>query len=55
MSGKKKKEKKNKFQGLIIDEKIRKENKEIHSGLEGELDDNEIENTLQKGFDHSGK
>jgi len=42
-------------EGLIQDEEINIALKKIHSGLEGDLDDNEEENTMQKGFDRSSR
>jgi hypothetical protein len=47
--------KNNEGEGLIADDKLRKEKKQIHSGLNGEIDDNEEENTLQKGFDRTSR
>jgi len=35
----------------IIDEEVRKNKQKIHGGDKKELDDNEIENTDQKGFE----
>jgi len=42
-------------EGLISDEEIRIAIKKTHSGIKGDLDDNEEENTEQKGFDRSSR
>ncbi|HEY8400091.1 MAG TPA: hypothetical protein VIK89_02455 [Cytophagaceae bacterium] len=39
----------------ILDKEHRKNLERIHKGEAGEIDDNEIENTEQKGFDKSGE
>ncbi|MFN3405029.1 MAG: hypothetical protein ACK40G_13090 [Cytophagaceae bacterium] len=38
----------------IADEKVRKQKELTHKGRPGEIDDEEIENTYQKGFDRTG-
>lgn len=45
----------NKRKGVIQDEETRRARRRIHQGLEGELGDNEEENTGQKGFDRSSR
>lgn len=42
-------------EGLISDEEIRIALKKTHSGLKDDLDDNEEEDTMQKGFDRSSR